>query len=77
MGGYPVEITVYRGVDPDGVLAERVARTAALIVAKSYNVPVRVDVVEILADSVESRERGLPVILVNGSVAVEGRVPGV
>ncbi|MCE4610456.1 MAG: hypothetical protein F7B17_00605 [Desulfurococcales archaeon] len=77
MEGWFIEITVYRGVDVDGIIAERVARMASLVVATAYGIPVDVNVVEIPADSVESREKGLPVVIVNGEVVSEGRVPAV
>ncbi len=77
MGGWSIEITVYKGVDSEGVIAERVAKMASLVVATAYGIPVEVNVVEIPADSVECREKGLPVVIVNGEVVSEGKVPAV
>ena len=77
MGGWYIEITVYKGVDVEGVLAERVVKMASLAIATGYGIPVEVNVIEIPADSVECRERGLPVIIVNGEVVSEGKVPAV
>ncbi len=72
-----VEVTVYRGLGVEGLLAERVVKHAAFILASSYSLPVDIVVIEIPADSVEARERGLPTVIVGGRVVVEGRVPGV
>ncbi|BAA81000.1 hypothetical protein APE_1990 [Aeropyrum pernix K1] len=72
-----VEATIYVGIDWRGRLAERVVREAAAILAREYGVPLEVSVVEIPSDSRESESRGLPVLMVDGIVVAEGRVPSI
>ncbi|MCE4604557.1 MAG: arsenic metallochaperone ArsD family protein [Aeropyrum sp.] len=71
------EITVYAGIDWRGRLAAAVAREAASILAREYSVSVDVDILEIPVDGVEAERRGLPLVIVDGVVIAEGRVPSI
>lgn len=76
----PVTIRVYASLDPEGRLAQRVAKDAAVALAAGYGIDVDVEVMEIPVSGDEARTHGLPRVVVEheGSVlpVSEGSIPG-
>lgn len=75
--GSPLEVTVYRDLSFEGKLCEDVAREAFMILALKYGLAVNLNVVEIPADSEEGKANGLPLVIVDGKIVIEGRVPSI
>jgi len=75
----PVTIKVYASLDPEGRLAQRVAKDAVLALASSYGIDVGLEVMEVPVGGDEARSHGLPRVTVErGDLAVvvsEGMPP--
>ena len=68
-------IVVYASLDYEGRMAVRVAKDAAVILAREYGVPVDVEIVEVPVSGEEARSHGLPTVYVNSRKITEGVVP--
>ena len=70
-------IVVYASLDYEGRMAIRVAKDAAVILAREYGVPVDVEIVEVPASGEEARAHGLPIVYIDGRRISEGVVPAI
>ncbi len=70
-----LKITVYAGFDWRSRLAVRVAREAAMHIARTYGIPVEVEVLELPVGDIDADEEGVPVVIVGGREVSAGGVP--
>ncbi|MEB3780444.1 MAG: hypothetical protein GSR85_09510 [Desulfurococcales archaeon] len=72
-----LKISIYAGFDWRSRLSAKVAREAAIIIAKTYGIPVEVEVIDVPVGDIDAEEHGIPLVLVNERQVSSGSIPSI
>ena len=72
-----LKISIYAGFDWRSRLSTKVAKEAAIIITRTYGIPVEIDIVEVPVGDMDAEENGIPLVFVNGRQVSSGGVPSI